>query len=252
MEISRRQPMRLELHWRMLGSEVRVQPLFWVSSAILGLRFYQGPELGGVGFFAFWMVAVFVSVLLHEVGHLLAGRMFGACGQIVLGGLGGTTFLPPGLARWQRVIILLAGPLTSLLLAGGLFALTWAPFPEALRGHAAAVATGLYVLVTVNLAWGVLNLLPLWPLDGGRITREATHAVLGERGDVATLLLSLLTTAVLTVWVLVQARLRLIDRYDPRYAVTLEHSCVLLLYCFVLWTRSVGDLWQQPRAARPT
>jgi Zn-dependent protease len=250
VDVPEPRPTRWDLRWRLGGTEFRVHPLFWVSAALLGVRFYHDPEGGGVGVFCFWMAAAFVCLLLHEIGHAAAARLFGARGRVVLSGLGGRTLGLGELGRWRRVAVLLAGPLTSLLFCGLLWAVTFVPFPEALRerGWGPAVANGLFILLWGNAAWAVLNLLPLWPFDGGRLACEAAEGLLGRRGPSLALLLSVVVTGVLTLWVLAWARLHLIDRYDPRYPLYLGYSAILLLYCFALWLSSFRALWYAPAA----
>jgi Zn-dependent protease len=229
----------------MFGTDVRVHPLFWVSSALLGVRYYHDPEGGGVGMFVFWMATVFVCLLLHEFGHVAVARLFGARPRVGLGGLGGRTLGFGELRRWQRVAVLLAGPLVTFSIVGVLLAITATPFPAALaeRGWASAVANGWYVATWCNLVWGVLNLLPLWPLDGGQIAGEAAEGVLGRHGVSLALLLSIGVAGALTLYALGWARAHLVDRYDPHYPLYLGYSGVLLLYCFVFWVSGFKGLW---------
>ncbi len=248
MDVPEPRPTRWDLRWRLSGTEFRVHPLFWVSAALLGVRYYHDPDFGGVGTVFFWMVAAFVCLLLHELGHVAAARLFGARGRVVFGGLGGRSLGLEGLGRWRRVAVLLAGPLTSLLICGLLWAVTYLPFPVALleRGWGPAVANGLFVLWWCNGWWAVLNLLPLWPLDGGRIACEAAEGLLGRRGASLALLLSVVVTAALTLSVLWWARTHLTDRYDPHYTLFLGYALILLVYCFVLWLSGFRALWGPP------
>jgi Zn-dependent protease len=153
------------------------------------------------------------------------------------------------------VTVLLAGPLTSFLVAGLLWALPAVlPFPAFLRERhwESPVATGLVLLFIVNVVWGALNLLPLWPFDGGRIACEVGEGLLGRSGVVPALVLSLVTVLVLTLGVLWWARTHLTNRYDPRYTLYLGYSLILLLYCFALWLSSFRALWgPAPAAAGP-
>ncbi|HEY7425118.1 MAG TPA: hypothetical protein VH682_12885, partial [Gemmataceae bacterium] len=65
-------PSRWELRGRLFGAEVRIQPIFWVSCVLPGVIYYQDPKVGGVAAFCFWVAAVLVSLLAHEIGHILA------------------------------------------------------------------------------------------------------------------------------------------------------------------------------------
>jgi Zn-dependent protease len=243
-------PNRWDLRWRLFGTEFRVHPLFWVSCAALGVRYYHDPDFGGVGTFVFWMAAAFVCLLLHELGHVAAAQCFGARPRVVLGGLGGRTFGTEGLRRGQRALVLLAGPLVTFAIVGVLLAITLLPFPDWARerGWASAVGNGWWVLTWGNLVWGVLNLLPLWPLDGGQVACEAGEGLAGRRGVSLALLLSVVMAGALTLYVLSWAQTHLTERYrfDPHYPLYLGYSLILLLYCFVFWVSGFKALWGAP------
>ena len=80
-------PTPWDLRWRMLGTNISVHPFFWVLSAMLGWGWFND---GGFRLLLVWVACVFVSILLHEFGHVLMGRLFGSRGQyIVLYSFGG-------------------------------------------------------------------------------------------------------------------------------------------------------------------
>jgi membrane-associated protease RseP (regulator of RpoE activity) len=169
------QPTQFDLHWRMFGIDVRVHPLFWLFSAVLGWGF-TGGRLDSL---AVWVVVVFVSVLVHELGHVLTGRIFGSSGHILLYSFGGLALGSNNLGRrWQRILVLFAGPLAGFLLAAVTFAtLLLVPLPS---NPLLREAVGM--VLVVNIGWGILNLLPIFPLDGGQISREVLEGSLGHRG----------------------------------------------------------------------
>ncbi len=155
-----------------LGSiPVRVNALFFLLPLIFGLQ--AGPALGLA-----WGGIVFVSVLVHELGHALAMRAFRFEPAIDLHMLGGRTMFPLGArpdAR-QRLWITLAGPAAGLAL-GLLFGLGLliSSAPEQSIGH--------FVLETgfvVNLFWTVVNLLPIYPWDGGLILEAGLELLTGR------------------------------------------------------------------------
>src|SRR5207253_5525130 len=84
-------------------------------SLILG----QGALKDGLEYLAIWVACVFVSILVHEMGHVIAARAFGVWGQIVLYGFGGLA-IPAGQMRhrWQHILVCLAGPVAGFLLLG--------------------------------------------------------------------------------------------------------------------------------------
>lgn len=186
---------RYDLRWRMFGTPVRVHPMFWIMSLILG---YDGAIKLGLSFVLAWVVCVFVSVLLHEFGHVWMGKLFGSPGYIVLYSFGGLAVGSKQLySRWQRILVSFAGPLIQLVL----LALIWfggdhliALLPP--KSRMAAVAIWL-MLVEINLLWPILNLLPIWPLDGGQMAREMFQGMLGERGTSVSLGVSMVVAGFL-------------------------------------------------------
>jgi stage IV sporulation protein FB len=189
-------------HFALAGTRVRVSAWFWLAAALLGWNacqaFSRGDQRTLLQMLAIWIGVVFVSILIHEMGHALAYRFFGQGAHIVLyhfGGLaipelwGRRSYLRP----LQRLIVAAAGPLAQLALAavvvaglkaGGFFV----PFPL----EAVAARLGLYggrqfespfiyalfdFLLSVNIFWPLLNLIPVPPLDGGQIVREGLLAL---------------------------------------------------------------------------
>jgi Zn-dependent protease len=118
-----------------------------------------------------WVAVVFVSVLVHELGHAVAGLAFGRKVDIELHGMGGTTRLagePTGPVG--QFVVALAGPAAGFLLGG--MALLAQPFAGA--GMPGTVVAD---LVWANLGWGVLNLLPIRPLDGSHALEAALNRI---------------------------------------------------------------------------
>ncbi len=155
---------RYDLVFPIFGIPVRVHPLFWLIAAVLG--WHEGRM--GVTLVA--AACIFVSILVHECGHAFAARRFGAHNiRIILYGMGGLAISQGRRTRRQRIIELLAGPgagfalLVLAVIVGVLLG------PEGRRGY---TGVALYFLIRINLIWGLVNLLPVFPLDGGQIARE--------------------------------------------------------------------------------
>jgi stage IV sporulation protein FB len=233
-------PTRWDLHWRMFGAEVRIRPLFWASCVLLGVIFYRDPDLGGMAMFGSWIAAVLISLLAHETCHIIVARLFGARVRVVLSGMGGTVYALDEQKRWQRILILLAGPLGNVLLLGILWGVTAAPLPGEWRVF---LAPYVWLLMWINAFWGALNLLPLWPLDGGQIAVAIGEALLGRRGQIAALLVSLLVCLLLSLTVVGWARHILTNRFDPRYPLYLSYFCIQALYCYFFWISAFRALW---------
>ncbi|MBO1436715.1 site-2 protease family protein [Meiothermus sp. CFH 77666] len=127
----------------------------------------QGPTPYLLGLLA--AVGLFLSVLIHELGHALTARAYGVrTREITLWLLGGVAQLEQiPRTRGAEAVIAIAGPIVSVLLSG-LFGL--------LRGLLPSTATEgqflLGYLSFINLSLALFNLLPALPLDGGRILRS--------------------------------------------------------------------------------
>jgi Zn-dependent protease len=166
--------------FRVLGFDTKVEWAFFVIMPLLGLA------LGDPLLILAWVAIAGVSILVHELGHAMAFRTFGLDARIVLHGFGGVTYADGELAeRWRRVTVSLAGPFTGLLLFG-------LPALVVLRSadSGTTAADLAWLVVWVNVGWSVLNLLPILPLDGGHVAREALLAAWPSRGEVASRVLS--------------------------------------------------------------
>jgi len=185
-------PTRYDLNFTLAGFPVRVHPLFWLIAVLLG---YSSGDILQI---LSWVVVVFVSILVHELGHALAFRRFGLSSQIVLHFAGGLTIPQSTLwgNRWanvalgpnQNIFISLAGPGAGFLLAALVIAvvmltggsiittrlLGFLPFPGFAVLPFGGELLSLFVtsLLWVNIFWGFINLMPVFPLDGGSVTRN--------------------------------------------------------------------------------
>lgn len=160
--------------FKLAGIPVRVDLTFFIIAVMLGL----GARTGGL--LLAWVVIVFCSVLIHELGHAIAYRRFGVPPEILLQGTGGLTFGTPTepLTAAKSVVMSLAGPLTGLLLVG-LPALYLSRTAENLSPNWDTILSD---IVFVNLAWSVVNLLPILPLDGGNVAATLLSRRNGENG----------------------------------------------------------------------
>lgn len=158
----------LELRFRIGSIPVLVEPWFWLSGLMLNMQSMQGPRI------VLWLLVFFVSVLVHELGHALAIHAFGARASIRLHSFGGLTHPSRNLSRWRSVAMTLAGPGAGFAL-GALAMLT-------LRLAPALPPLAYWTvqqLMFANFFWGVMNLLPIPPLDGGHVLL----GVLGRRHE---------------------------------------------------------------------
>lgn len=158
------------LSFRLFGIPVDVQPWFWLTALILN---YGLLRRGDFRLMIVWVVVVFVSVLVHELGHALAIRRHRIEPEITLHGLGGATTwratLP--LRRVDHIVISLAGPFAGFAL-GGVVYLAMRSIPPAWDVPPMA-DYALRNLLWVNIAWGIFNLIPVLPFDGGHVLEHA-------------------------------------------------------------------------------
>ena len=173
-----------------LGSiPVRVRGLFLVMAGVLGMS-QGGPEV-----VAIWIAIVFVSVLAHELGHAFVGRMFGLTPQIELHGMGGTTswIEPRDVGHARGIAISLAGPFAGFAIAALLFACGRLGF----HPQHPLVRRAFEQAFQINFYWGIFNLAPLLPLDGGNVLRGALNLLTKGRGEKPARIVSILVGGVL-------------------------------------------------------
>lgn len=152
------------LQFRLFGFPIVIHWIFWLNTALMG------GALGADSPEAFrsmlaWVLACFVSILIHELGHAFAMRSFGDRSvAIVLYAFGGFARGSRLFTRSQDLQLTAAGP--GLQIAFGLavgWSMTLWRIPSPWLREAADAFT------VVSLFWALLNLVPILPLDGGRL-----------------------------------------------------------------------------------
>lgn len=210
-------PTPYDLRFRLLGIPVRVHPLFWIITAVLG--FSQDDPTSTL----LWVACVFVSILVHEFGHGLTARSFGHRASIALYAMGGLCASEPDReSPRQRLAILLWGPGAGFVLLAVALAIAWAALglspgeDLSLLLHLFGVDDGRRItfdggerawlivvfLFQINLFWGLLNLMPIWPLDGGQVAMLGFTQFDRRSGRRRGHILSMVTAAGLAVWAL--------------------------------------------------
>lgn len=165
---------------------VRIHPFFWVSTIGLSLR----PDATARSV-ALWLIAVLVSILVHELGHASAFQHFGWKPRITLYGFGGLASADSGragrrLTSRARILVSAAGPFAGFAFAAIVAVLVLqlgycVPLVYWTIGSGPPIPNRtLHLLVfdamTINVLWGLVNLLPVHPLDGGQIALELSRA----------------------------------------------------------------------------
>lgn len=201
---------KADVRFRVLGFPVRIHPYFWLMCLLLGgLR--RDP-----GFLFIWAAVVLVSILVHELGHALTMRKFGEDAEVVLYGMGGLAMSTR--QRWRRtyssqILISLGGPAAGFVLGAAAALVAMALRAEfdiglsdfglphvavdwprgALSSNRWAQAYIEYAFnsaLWVNIYWGMMNLMPVYPLDGGQALRAWLEKASGERGLLQSLWIS--------------------------------------------------------------
>jgi Zn-dependent protease len=186
----------MEIQFRLFGIPVHVSVVFLLIALVLGQQSgARTPVL-----MAAWIVIMFVGILLHELGHALTARAYGQEPAIAIHGFGGTTMWQPRgeVGPGKRALITLAGPVVGLVI--GVPALVIAGLlPE---GSMAGQVMGFVYFV--NLVWAIFNLVPMLPLDGGRIMASVLELLFGKGSLRFAYILSIVVAAlfgVLMLWI---------------------------------------------------
>lgn len=163
--------------FRLFGIPVSVHASVLVVVLLLGWvsGFQALPTM------AVWAFVVFVSLMVHELGHALTARSLGSDVAIELNGLGGLTrWSAPqaGMTPGRVALVSAAGSASGFIFAGLVWVVSqvWGPF-----GGLAGL--GVRVLLYVNIVWGLLNWLPVRPLDGGHLLLAFLARVAPKSGD---------------------------------------------------------------------
>lgn len=193
-----------DLRFMLLGFPVRVAWTFWLGALVLGHGlcqfFAQTGNFGIAPLLLLWAGCLLVSITIHELGHTLAFRYYGINSSIVLYHFGGLAIpnssMVPGrmsmhLGPKENFIVSLAGPVFQLvsaiavilavklagyqvwvfqLMPAGLADVPWVGEGNPIDSEGLNALVSFYVYPSV--VWALLNLVPVWPLDGGQIARS--------------------------------------------------------------------------------
>jgi Zn-dependent protease len=208
-----------DLRFRFLDIPVRIHPLFWLVTAVLG-----GLGSDVLSSVIIWIICVLASILVHEYGHGLMAKHFDGSPSIVLYGLGGLCYSQGERSPGQRLAVLIAGPGAGFVLCALVLALTSLLLGLTGGEHLAVIQTlvglgadrelllnavGKFTsptvfriyeqLIFINLLWGLVNLLPIYPLDGGQATQVVLSQLDRRQGVRRSHIVSLVTAGVLAV-----------------------------------------------------
>ena len=194
-----------DLNFHLLGFPIRVTWTFWLMGAVLGWGWSQGLDNfamrvnidspGAAALLVIWIACVFLTILIHEMGHAFAWRRYGQDAEIVLYHFGGLA-VNRSMTAWdggrrhrttpmEQLIVSAAGPAAQLLLAAIVWivglsikmpmeATVWANqlgwnLPTGQMPGTIASYAFFDALLWTSVFWAILNLAPIFPLDGGQI-----------------------------------------------------------------------------------
>ena len=208
-----------DLRFRLLDIPVRVHPFFWLVTAMIGGS--QPLRLTLI-----FVACVFVSILVHEYGHGLSSRWLGGePTEIVLHSMGGLCFSDRArLSPLSNILVIAAGPGAGFLLFGFVLAFLNARYgiqawdalafinigngnPMEVVARLEGSNTALHVvhyMLWINLFWGLFNLLPIWPLDGGQISATFLGTLFPRDGVRWAHVIALMISGGVAMWALSQ------------------------------------------------
>jgi stage IV sporulation protein FB len=236
-----------DLHFRVLGFPVRVHPWFWVVSVLLGFR------VKDLGMLAAWVAASFLAILIHELGHAVVMRHYGFFPRITLYSFGGLASYGPEASSYRsrghdtvgQILISLAGPVAGVFLAAvvvlaaraagkPVVIFDWIAGFLPLIGIAASDWNWPFLwfldsLIYIGVFWGAMNLMPIYPLDGGQVAREVLMRLSPQNGVRLSLIVSILTAALAAAFVGLQLR----DWYLTLFFAYLAYNSYAMLESYL-------------------
>ncbi len=183
------------------GTSIDVDANFLILVALFVALNYD-PQLG-IRYALLWIPILFISVLIHELAHAAMIGIFGfGSSQIVLTGMGGVTFNRRRAKPWQDMLISLAGPVSSF---GLMYLCKWVYITVPAARLDAFFEPLLRYMFAANFFWGMFNLIPVAPLDGGHAVREFFSIFLRDRESfIVYVWIAMIVGGGIAVWFFVQ------------------------------------------------
>src|ERR1700730_16681333 len=168
---------------RVAGTEIRMHLTFLILLAWVGIAEYLAGGAGAALDAIPFVIAVVACVVLHELGHALAARRSGITTPDItllpIGGVARLSRIPDNPA--EEVVIAIAGPLVNVVIAGVLIALGGRIDFTGTITSGGAIPDFLTRLATVNIFLVLFNLIPAFPMDGGRVLRALLTFAMGRQ-----------------------------------------------------------------------
>ena len=213
---------KFDVTFRLLSIPVRVSAWFWVVALMFNVEHLLDSRI------LIWVACLFVSILVHEFGHALTGKLFGDRPHVILHGMGGVCVSDVQQPFGRRLAVLFMGPMAQFLLLGLVLSFGAIYWKVGLGGdlfliryifgfppeHFPISAISLFEfelqhplagfafenLVRINLLWPLINLLPIWPLDGGQITQTVLNRFDRAHGSRRTHIVGMLAAGIITAF----------------------------------------------------
>ncbi|KAF0120551.1 MAG: peptidase M50, partial [Methylocystaceae bacterium] len=165
-----------------MGTAVRIHVTFLLLLGWIGFAAYQRGGAVAARDSLLFIVAIFVCVVLHEFGHIFMARRYGIVSPVItllpIGGVADMESMPD--KPRQELLIALAGPAVNLVIAALLILFLGAvDFSDAIQIGDPSVNL-LKRLAAVNIFLAAFNLIPAFPMDGGRVLRAALSIWIGK------------------------------------------------------------------------
>lgn len=163
---------KIFIHWTFLIL------IFW----IIGSGISRGLGMESILLYLIFVLAIFACVVLHELGHSLTAKRYDIPTKDI-------TLLPiGGLARFERLpeepkkelIIAIAGPVVNFAIAGIIYFFWDKQVFQAEQLQEITSSNFVFMFMSVNLFIGLFNLIPAFPMDGGRILRATLSFKMGR------------------------------------------------------------------------
>lgn len=159
---------------RIAGTEIRIHITFFILLVWIGIAHYRDSGLETAALGLLFIVSIFACVLAHEFGHILTARRFGIQTPYVtllpIGGVASLERMPE--KPQQEIVVALAGPFVNLVIAAILFSFADVKFDTNTLQSVENPNVGfLSRLAAINVFLAVFNLIPAFPMDGGRVFR---------------------------------------------------------------------------------
>lgn len=187
------------LNFKLFGIPITVQPFFLLILAFIGGGFdlLQAPTQTVLFHVIVFMVAGFISILVHELGHALMMKKYGRYPEIILHGLGGVAISSgSAFTRKQNLLVTIMGPVAQIvlgLIAGAIYYVIGSDnFPSGQSEHFVISLAG------VSIFWALANLIPVFPLDGGQIL----GAILGNHRRKMVHIVSIVTCGLIIAFII--------------------------------------------------